>query len=54
MPATKAVILIFASSFRNSRKSTPARGRKITVERMGNPRGFMVKYGDMVVIPYKP
>ena len=52
MLATRAVTLILVSPFRNSSTSAPASGRKITVERMGNPKGFMVKYdGIMVSIP---
>jgi hypothetical protein len=34
-------------------KNTPTRGRKITVESMGNPKGFMVKYGNMVFYSLK-
>ncbi|EKD36945.1 MAG: hypothetical protein ACD_75C01315G0002 [uncultured bacterium] len=54
MPAARAMILILFSSLRKRMSNTPAKGRKITVERMGNPKGFMVKYGDMGSIPSQP
>ena len=47
-PVRKAVTLILLPSFMKRMKNTPARGRKITVERIGNPKGFIVRYGNMV------
>ena len=49
--AVKANILISASFLMNRITSAPTRGIKITMERIGNPRGFIVKYDGMFVIP---
>ena len=47
--AVNAATLIAESLLRKRIISAPTKGRKITVESIGNPRGFIVRYGDIVL-----